>query len=83
MRGEERKLIKFSNYSLCVTLPKSVVTQLKWKKGDIVRLIINEKTKEIVISKNKQKQDKKIPNTDHNIQKNKQEIAKTEAKSRW
>jgi bifunctional DNA-binding transcriptional regulator/antitoxin component of YhaV-PrlF toxin-antitoxin module len=53
MSEEERKLIKFSNYSLCVTLPKSVITKLKWKKGDIVAMRVDEDTKEIVISKNK------------------------------
>jgi antitoxin component of MazEF toxin-antitoxin module len=53
MIEEKRKLIKFSNYSLCVTLPKSVITKLKWVKGDIVSMRVSEDTKEIVISKNK------------------------------
>lgn len=53
MIEEKRKLIKFSNYSLCVTLPKSVITKLKWVKGDIVSMRVSENTKEIVISKNK------------------------------
>jgi len=52
MLEEKRKLIKFSNYSLCVTLPKSVITKLKWVKGDIVSMRVNENSKEIVISKN-------------------------------
>ena len=46
-----RKLIKFSNYSLCVTLPKSVIRKLKWGKGDIVRLVVNEDKGEILIRK--------------------------------
>jgi bifunctional DNA-binding transcriptional regulator/antitoxin component of YhaV-PrlF toxin-antitoxin module len=51
MIKEERKLIKFSNYSLCVTLPKSVVTKLKWQKGDIVQTLVDEENESIIISK--------------------------------
>lgn len=53
MRGEERRLIKFSNYSLCVTLPKSVISRMKWKKGDVVQMFVDEKNKNITISKSK------------------------------
>jgi len=49
--AENRKLIKFSNYSLCVTLPKSVIRKLKWGKGDVVRLVVNEDKGEILIRK--------------------------------
>lgn len=48
---EKRKLIKFSNYSLCITLPKSVTTKLKWKKGDTIMTKINEKQGEIILTK--------------------------------
>ncbi len=51
METENRKLIKFSNYSLCVTLPKLVIKRLKWGKGDIVRLVVNEDKGEILIRK--------------------------------
>ena len=48
---ESRKLIKFSNYSLCVTLPKAVIQKLKWNKGDVVRMTVNENKGEILIRK--------------------------------
>lgn len=53
MEEEKRKLIKFSNYSLCVTLPKSVIKNLNWKKGDLVNLEIDSKSGKIIISGNK------------------------------
>ena len=58
MEGEKRKLIKFSNYSLCVTLPKWVVRDLKWKKGDVVNMDVDEKNGKIVITKGKQSKTK-------------------------
>lgn len=51
MESENRKLIKFSNYSLCVTLPKWVIKELKWNKGDTVKLLVDEKKGEILIKK--------------------------------
>lgn len=51
MESENRKLIKFSNYSLCVTLPKSVIRELKWNKGDVVKMAVDEKKGEIIIKK--------------------------------
>ncbi|MEI8061105.1 MAG: AbrB/MazE/SpoVT family DNA-binding domain-containing protein [Candidatus Berkelbacteria bacterium] len=51
MESENRKLIKFSNYSLCVTLPKSVTRELKWNKGDVVQMVVDEKKGEILIKK--------------------------------
>jgi len=51
MESENRKLIKFSNYSLCVTLPKWVIKELKWGKGDTVTLLVDEKKGEILIKK--------------------------------
>ena len=55
MEEEKRKLIKFSNYSLCVTLPKSVIRRLNWKKGDLVNLEIDSDSGKIIISGNKKK----------------------------
>lgn len=52
-KTEERKLIKFSNYSLCVTLPKWVIKELKWNKGDVVKLVVDNKKGEILIRKDK------------------------------
>ncbi|PIU24516.1 hypothetical protein COT12_00645 [Candidatus Berkelbacteria bacterium CG08_land_8_20_14_0_20_39_8] len=51
MKMEKRKLIKFSNYSLCVTLPKWVIKELKWQKGEVVNLQVDENKGEIVIKK--------------------------------
>lgn len=53
MKKEKRKLIKFSNYSLCVTLPKWVIKDLKWEKGEIVNMEVNEKAGTILISKDR------------------------------
>ena len=52
LESEERKLIKFSNYSLCVTLPKWVIKKLNWNKGDIVNMVVSENKGEILIRKN-------------------------------
>lgn len=59
MEEEKRKLIKFSNYSLCVTLPKSVVRNLNWKKGDLVNLEID--SGRIIITGDKKKNSIKPP----------------------
>ncbi|TSC94821.1 MAG: hypothetical protein Athens101428_162 [Candidatus Berkelbacteria bacterium Athens1014_28] len=53
MDKESRKLIKFSNYSLCVTLPKSTIKILGWEKGDIVKMTVDEKKGEILITSGK------------------------------
>lgn len=49
MKTEKRKLIKFSNYSLCITLPKWVVNNFKWKKGDIVNVKIDSESAKIIV----------------------------------
>lgn len=55
MREEKRKLIKFSNYSLCVTLPKWVIDYFNWEKGDLVNLEIDSDSAKIIISADKNK----------------------------
>jgi len=50
MEVEKRKLIKFSNYSLCVTLPKWVILDLKWKKGDLVNMEVDSENGKIIIT---------------------------------
>lgn len=47
-----RRLIKFGNYSLCITLPKSLVRELKLEKGDSVSLEVESNKKKIVIDFN-------------------------------
>ena len=60
MEGEKRKLIKFSNYSLCVTLPKWIIKELKWKKGDVVDMDVDEKNGKITIFKGKKTKNKSV-----------------------
>ncbi len=48
---EKRRLIKFSNYSMCVTLPKWVIDQLEWKKGDQLTLQTDVKQGRITLYK--------------------------------
>jgi len=81
MEEEKRKLIKFSNYSLCVTLPKSVVTKLKWKKGDIVRVLIDEKARKITFSEDNSS--KEISKTRENIPKKQISSKDKKQKARW
>jgi len=51
MKKERRKLIKFSNYSLCVTLPKWVIKDLGWEKGESVEMSVDAKKGTILVSK--------------------------------
>ena len=51
MKESVRKLIKFSNYSLCITLPKKILSSLDWNKGDTMHLKIDSKKGSIVITK--------------------------------
>lgn len=46
---EKRRLIKFSNYSMCVTLPKWVIDQLAWQKGDVLTLTTDVKHGKITL----------------------------------
>ena len=51
MEAEKRKLIKFSNYSLCITLPKWLLRNLEWNKGDEVNVEVDELNGKLIISK--------------------------------
>ncbi len=75
--SEDRKLIKFSNYSLCVTLPKWVIKNLKWEKGDVVKMLVDEKKGEILIKKSS-----KSSKAEETPSKEPKKIKKG-AKSRW
>lgn len=46
---EKRRLIKFSNYSMCVTLPKWVIDQLGWQKGDYLTVVTDVKQGKITL----------------------------------
>jgi len=47
----KRKLIKFSNYSLCITVPKKMTDKLGWEKGDLLNLFFSEDDKTIKLAK--------------------------------
>ena len=47
----KRKLIKFSNYSFCLTLPKFAIERLGWKKGEEVEVEFDEATEVIKVFK--------------------------------
>jgi len=47
----KRKLIKFSNYSFCLTLPKFAIERLGWKKGEEVEVEFDEGTEVIKVYK--------------------------------
>ena len=76
----KRRLIKFSNYSFCITLPKKAVDTLGWKKGENVEVVFNSRSKNIVVSKDKEP----APKTPASKEKNtpKQDI-KPIPKLRW
>lgn len=50
----KRKLIKFSNYSFCITLPKKAVETLGWTKGEEVEVNFESRAKRIIVKKNNQ-----------------------------
>lgn len=52
MKEYKRRLIKFSNYSLCVTLPKAMLDKLDLGKGDEVSIAM--KRGKIIISANEE-----------------------------
>lgn len=51
----KRKLIKFSNYSFCITLPKEAVDVMGWKKGETLQVTFDDRAGKIVVSKGKNK----------------------------
>lgn len=52
----KRKLIKFSNYSFCITLPKKAVEALGWTKGEEVEVNFESRLKRIIVNKNSKTQ---------------------------
>ena len=46
-----RKLISFSNYSICVTLPKKALEQLSWHKGTEIVVEVNLDHRSMTLSK--------------------------------
>lgn len=75
----KRRLIKFSNYSFCITLPKKAVAALGWEKGENIEVVFNSRNKTIVVSKD---------NEPVNVKKGKEQSTKKEdiqpiPKLRW
>lgn len=55
-KHDRRRLIKFSNYSMCITLPKWVLDELKWQKGDLITLESDVSKGRITLSKDSKNQ---------------------------
>lgn len=49
----KRRLIKFSNYSFCITLPKQAVDSFGWKKGEELDVDFDGSTGRMVVTKPK------------------------------
>ncbi|OIP07060.1 hypothetical protein AUK41_00745 [Candidatus Berkelbacteria bacterium CG2_30_43_20] len=47
----KRHLIKFSNYSFCITLPKKAIDALGWKKGEELEVEFDARKKRISVVK--------------------------------
>lgn len=47
----KRHLIKFSNYSFCITLPKKAIDTLGWQKGEEIEVEFDARKKRITVSK--------------------------------
>lgn len=46
-----RQLIKFSNYSLCITLPKEYIDNLGWQQGDRVSFKLTNNKNDLILSR--------------------------------
>jgi len=46
-----RQIIRFSNYSLCITLPKEFVDILNWCQGDRIKFQIDPQSQQLILSK--------------------------------
>lgn len=49
-RSFSRKLIKFSNYSMCLTLPKQATEELGWNPGQEVAIKLDIKRGRLIIT---------------------------------
>lgn len=72
-----RKLIKFSNYSLCLTIPKSAVKTFGVGKGDIVEVEFDSKRRQIVIDLPKNSKSAPV------VKKQDKENSKSDKSLRW
>lgn len=55
----KRHLIKFSNYSFCITLPKKAIETLGWTKGEEVEVEFDARKKRITVAKGTSESTKK------------------------
>lgn len=40
-KSVRRRLISFSNYSICLTLPKKALEKLGWRRGDLISVDVD------------------------------------------
>lgn len=40
-KSVKRRLISFSNYSTCLTLPKKALEKLGWRRGDVISVDVD------------------------------------------
>ena len=48
-----RQLIKFSNYSLCITLPKEFIDSLCWQQGDRIYFRLENNKTNLILTREK------------------------------
>lgn len=77
-----RKLIKFSNYSYCITLPKQAVAELGWKKGETLEVDFDASGKKMTVTRPKGKVSKPAKGTATSAKKGKTDI-KPISKLKW
>ncbi len=62
-----RQLIRFSNYSLCITLPKDHIDNLGWQQGDRIEFLLDQNNQGLLLTRQEAKQEIKTEplNTNH------------------
>lgn len=60
----KRKLIKFGNYSLCITLPKQLISKVNLKKGEEIELTVDAEKQRLIIDLSKSRKAKTKPKHD-------------------
>ncbi|MBI3261217.1 AbrB/MazE/SpoVT family DNA-binding domain-containing protein [Candidatus Berkelbacteria bacterium] len=50
-KKNRRRLISFSNYSICITLPKKALEELGWHKGTEVDINVNLGNRSMTLSR--------------------------------
>lgn len=45
-----RKIIKFGRYSYAVTIPREVIAEFRWQKGQQIELTVDAKSKKLTVA---------------------------------